>query len=51
MADRVLVDVLDAVDLSSVIGTRAYLGYGLDADEMLAAGRYRLIYEAAAGRS
>ena len=49
-ADRVLVEVLDAVDLSTLIGTRVYLGYGLDADEMLAAGRYRLIYEVSAGR-
>jgi len=27
-ADRVLVEVLDAVDLSALIGTRVYLGYG-----------------------
>ena len=43
--------MLDAVDISSVIGTRVYLGYGLDADEVLAAGGYGVLYEVAAGRS
>ena len=40
-----LIDILDSTDLSTAVGTKFYVGYGVDATEMLAAGRYRLIYE------
>jgi alpha-tubulin suppressor-like RCC1 family protein len=50
-SDTILVEIMDAADLSTLIGTRFYLGYGRDADEMLAAGRHRLIYEVSGGRN
>jgi hypothetical protein len=39
--DSVIVEILDGVDVSGLIGSHIYVGYGTDADEMLAAGRYR----------
>ncbi|OYU42324.1 MAG: hypothetical protein CFE44_24625 [Burkholderiales bacterium PBB4] len=39
--DFVLVDILDGIDLTSLIGARIFVGYGTDSDEMLSAGRYR----------
>ncbi len=43
--------VVETMDMRTIVGTRLYLGYGLDGiadqqafDEMLAAGRYRLIH-------
>lgn len=49
--DSIRIEVMEAADLSSLIGARFYLGYGRDADEMLAAGRYRLIFEVSGGRN
>lgn len=43
--DSVVVEILDGVDVSSLVGSHIYVGYGTDADEMLAAGRYRDIYQ------
>lgn len=43
-----LIDILDSTDLSTAVGTRFYVGYGLNSEEMLAAGRYRLVYEVSA---
>ena len=43
-----LVDILDSTDLSTAVGTRFYVGYGTSAEEMLASGRFRMIYEVAA---
>ena len=39
--DSVLVQILDAVDVSGIIGARIFVGYGIDALEMVAASRYR----------
>jgi hypothetical protein len=41
--DSVLVDILDGVDVSSLVGSHIYVGYGTDAEEMVKAGRYREI--------
>jgi hypothetical protein len=32
------------VDLSQLVETVVYVGYGLDTDEMLSSGRYRDVY-------
>jgi alpha-tubulin suppressor-like RCC1 family protein len=37
-------EILQNVDLSQLIGSVVYVGYGTDTDEMLRAGRYRDIY-------
>ncbi len=42
---QIVVDILDSANLVSLGGTTFYLGYGTSADEMLAAGRYRDIYQ------
>lgn len=39
--DSVIVEILDGVDVSALVGSHIYVGYGTDAEEMLAAGRYR----------
>jgi hypothetical protein len=39
--DSVLVEILDGVDVSNLVGSHIYVGYGLDAEEMVTAGRYR----------
>lgn len=41
---RVRADILENVNLSQLIGTVIYVGYGIDTDEMLRAGRYRDIF-------
>lgn len=46
--DSVLVEILDGVDVSSLIGSHIYVGYGTDADEMLRANRYREVMTVAA---
>ena len=40
-----LIDILDSTDLSTAVGTKFYVGYGVDSEEMLTSGRYRLVYE------
>ncbi len=39
--DKVAVEILDRVDVSRLIGSRIYVGYGTDAEEMVKAKRYR----------
>lgn len=43
---NVQVDILSNTDLSSLVGTEFYVGYGTSSDEMLAANRYRGVYKA-----
>lgn len=40
-----LIDILDSTDLSRLPGTQFYVGYGTSAEEMLASGRVRLVYQ------
>ncbi len=42
--DSVVVEILDGVDVSGLVGARIYVGYGSSADDMLAAGRYREVF-------
>jgi hypothetical protein len=46
--DSVILQIFDAVDLSLLTGSHIYVGYGIDANEMLSAGRYREIMTVAA---
>lgn len=39
--DSVIVEILDGVNVSSLVGSKIYVGYGTDAEEMKSAGRYR----------
>jgi alpha-tubulin suppressor-like RCC1 family protein len=39
--DSAIVEILDGVDISGLVGSHIYVGYGTDADEMKNAGRYR----------
>ncbi|TXH28962.1 MAG: hypothetical protein E6Q94_12405 [Burkholderiaceae bacterium] len=41
---RVLIEVVQDTDLSALVGTEIYLGYGITDEEMLQAGRFRAIY-------
>ncbi len=41
--DSVIIQILDDVDVSNLVGSHIYVGYGLDAEEMVTAGRYREI--------
>ncbi|OYU29566.1 MAG: RCC1 repeat-containing protein [Burkholderiales bacterium PBB2] len=43
--NSILVDILTNDDISLLVGTKFLIGYGLDDQEMLAAGRFRLVYE------
>ena len=43
---QVQVDILQNTDLSQLVGAVFYVGYGIDTDEMLAAGRYRDVFTA-----
>lgn len=42
----VLIEILTDTDISSLVGTEFYVGYGLSDQEMLAAGRYRGVFKA-----
>ena len=46
-----LIDILDSTDLSTALGTRFFLGYGTSTEEMLASGRFRMVYEVAEAAS
>ena len=39
--DLIRIQIFDNVDLSGIIGSQIFVGYGLDSDEMLRAGRFR----------
>ncbi len=41
----VVVDLLANFDITLLVGTEFYIGYGTDADEMLRAGRYRGVFK------
>jgi alpha-tubulin suppressor-like RCC1 family protein len=41
MIDSVVFNILDSLDVSALYGTRIFVGYGTDADEMVRAKRYR----------
>ena len=41
---RVLIEVLQDTDLSALVSTEIYIGYGITDEEMLQAGRFRAIY-------
>lgn len=40
----VSVSILENIDLTALLGSEIYVGYGLDSNEMLAQGRYRGVY-------
>ena len=44
--NQVVIEILANTNLSTLVGTEFYLGYGTSDTEMLAAGRYRGIYRA-----
>ncbi len=44
--NQVLIGILTDMDISSLVGTEVYIGYGTSDDEMLAERRYRGIYKA-----
>jgi hypothetical protein len=46
----ILVDILTNDDISLLVGTKFLIGYGLDDAEMLASGRFRLVYEVQAAQ-
>jgi len=47
---KIVVDILTSMDISTLLGTQFLIGYGSDADEMVRAGRYRVVYEVTAPR-
>lgn len=46
--NKVLIDVLTDSDLSMLIGAQLLVGYGVDSNEMISAGRYRVVYQVSA---
>jgi hypothetical protein len=44
--NKVLIEILSNNDISSLVGTEIYIGYGTSEAEMVAANRYRGIYKA-----
>ena len=40
-----LVEILDNLDVSFISGTKIYVGYGTDDQEMISSGRFRLVYQ------
>ena len=42
--NTILVDILTNDDISLLVGTQFLIGYGLDDQEMLASGRFRVVY-------
>ena len=40
-----LIEILDKLDVSIISGSKIYVGYGTDDQEMIAAGRFRLVYQ------
>ena len=40
-----LVEIFDKLDVSIISGSKIYIGYGLDDQEMIATGRFRLVYQ------
>lgn len=44
-SNRVVIDIVSNTDLTGLIGTEIYVGYGISDTEMLTAGRYRGVYK------
>lgn len=44
-SNRVVIEIVSNTDLTGLIGTEIYVGYGTSDTEMLAAGRYRGVYK------
>ena len=42
--DQIRVTILQNTDLSELLGTTFYVGYGIDSDEMISSGRYSVIF-------
>ncbi len=40
-----LVEILDKLDVSIISGSKIFIGYGTDDQEMLASGRFRMVYQ------
>jgi hypothetical protein len=40
-----LVEILDKIDVSIISGSKIFVGYGTDDQEMLASGRFRMVYQ------
>lgn len=45
---KVTIDILRDTDLSQLVGTDFYIGYGTTSDEMIASGRYRVLFSVTA---
>jgi hypothetical protein len=43
--NQVIINILASNDITSLVGTEIYIGYGLSDTEMLVAGRYRGVYK------
>ena len=43
--NSIALDILANTDLSRMSGAQFFVGYGTSADEMVAAGRYRIMYQ------
>ena len=43
--NSIAMDILTNTDLSRLSGGQLYVGYGTSAEEMIAAGRFRLMYQ------
>ena len=42
--DQIRVNILQSMDLSQLLETSFYVGYGIDSDEMISSGRYSVIF-------
>ncbi len=40
-----LIEIFDKLDVSIISGTKIFVGYGLDDQEMITSGRFRLVYQ------
>jgi hypothetical protein len=40
-----LIDIFDKLDVSIISGTKIFVGYGIDDQEMISSGRFRLVYQ------
>lgn len=40
-----LIELIDSIDATMISGTQIFVGYGVDDTEMMAAGRYSLVYQ------
>jgi hypothetical protein len=43
--DKVVISILSGMDVTGLVGTEIYIGYGTSDTEMLTAGRYRGVYK------